>query len=317
MLSNRLRLLFDVFSKRSTASYPSDTIPETLRNKVFLLCHDFFGGRWQSDFGGGDYTREFWEDIHRSLQYLHGRTKLSPDRHVDNPADDAILFLMRCDAAQFLDFIELMFKVDWRFRVVVDENILVDAVNELFKSENAPYQLTSIVKREEAATGPLPFPDFRGTQIRTVAYPKVVRAEDDVTFTEAVLPALAILSDPAYESANLEFREALEDYRKGDYGDCLTKCSSAFESVMKVLCQKNGWPYKAQDTAAPLLKTVISRSGLDSFFEPPLIVIATLRNRLSSSHGAGPVKRQVERHVAQYATTSTAAGILVLIHQAK
>src|SRR4029450_5031974 len=30
------------------------------------------------------------------------------------------------------------------------------------------------------------------------------------------------------------FLNALEDYRKGDYGDCLTKCTSAFESALKI-----------------------------------------------------------------------------------
>jgi hypothetical protein len=33
-----------------------------------------------------------------------------------------------------------------------DEDELVDAINELFKSEDAPYQLTPIVKQEEEAS---------------------------------------------------------------------------------------------------------------------------------------------------------------------
>ena len=53
-----------------------------------------------------------------------------------------------------------------------------------------------------------------------------------------------------------EFRKALDDYRKGDTEDCVAKCGSAFESVLKVLCQKNGIPFDAnKDTAGPLLKT--------------------------------------------------------------
>jgi hypothetical protein len=318
VLKDRLRLIFDVFSKRRReAKYPPDSVPEPLRNKILFLCRDIFSNRWREHVSRSDYTSQFWEEIHRSLQYLHGRPKLSPHPlpyPYDTPAEDAIQFLLRCEPQEFLDFVELMFRVQCLFHVIADENELVDALNELFKSEGAPFQLTPIVKQEEDASGPPPF--HHGRIIRTVAYPKVVWVEEEVTFTEAVAPILSVLADPAYRSANLEFRDALEEYRKGDYGDCLTKCGSAFESVMKVLCAKNGWPFAAQDTAAPLLRTILGNTSLDGFFEQPLILIATLRNRLSKAHGAGTATRQVERHVAQYAITSTAAAILLLVHEA-
>ena len=44
---------------------------------------------------------------------------------------------------------------------------------------------------------------------------------------------------PHFEAANVEFRDALDEYRKGHYGDCLTKCCSSFESVMKSLCKQH------------------------------------------------------------------------------
>jgi len=315
MLRERLRLMLDVFSKRCCeAQYPPDAVPERLRNKVLLLCRDVFSNRWRDQLSQGNYTGEFWLEIHVALQYANGRPKLSPDPLADTPAGDAIHFLLTCGPREFLDFIELIFRVDCLFHVTSDDADLVDAINDLFRSEGAPYHITPFVKQEEDACGPPPF--HRGKVIRTVAYPKVVRVDEQVTFTHAVLPALAALADPAYNSANLEFRDALEDYRKGDYGDCLTKCGSAFESVMKVLCNRKGWPCTPQDTAAPLLKTVLSHTSLDSFFEQPLIVIATLRNRLSKAHGAGSGTRAAERHIAEYAIASTAAAILLLIHEA-
>lgn len=316
MIKDRLRLIFDVFSRRhSGRAYEPDRVSETVRNKVLLLCRDVFSGRWREPWSSpGDYTQTFWEEIHRSLQYLHGRPKLSQAPEARTPWDDVLYFLLRCEPHEFLDFVELIFRVECLFHVVSDENELVEAVNEIFRSERAPYQVTPIVKREEKPTGGHP-PFSSGTVIRTVAFPKVVRAEDEVTFTEAISPVLSVLADPAYSAANLEFRDALEEYRKGDYGDCLVKCGSAFESVMKVLCQKKGWGFNPQGTAAPLLKTVLARTSLDSFFEQPLMLIATLRNLLSKAHGAGHQARQVERHVAQYAITSTAAAILLLVHE--
>lgn len=315
MLRERLKVILDVFSRRRReGGYPPDAVPETLRNKVLLLCSDVFSNRWGDQIARGDYTNEFLAEIHRALQYVHGRPKLSPDPRANTPVNDAVDFLLTCEPEEFLDFVELIFRVDCLFHVTSNDDDLIDAVNELFRSEGAPYQLTSFVKREEDAPGARPF--HGGKVIRTVAYPKVVRVDEQVTFTHAVLPALATLADPAYSSANIEFREALQDYRKGDYGDCLTKCGSAFESVMKVLCGKKGWAVRPQDTAAPLLKTILSKTKLDSFFEQPLILIATLRNRLSKSHGAGLGTRKVQRHVAEYAIASTAAAILLLIHEA-
>lgn len=314
MLREQLKLMLDVFSRRhGQHGRPSPAISERLRTKILLLCRDVFSNTWRSQPGRGDYTEEFWVEIHRALEYVHGRARLLPNTRANTPAEDAIQFLLSCETQEFLDFVELMFKVDCLFHVTNNDDDLVDAVNELFRSEGAPYQLIPFVKQEEDASGPPPF--HGGKVIRTIAYPTVVRVDEEATFTHAILPTLAVLADPAYQSANLEFREALEDYRKGDYGDCLTKCGSAFESVMKVICAKKGWPFTPHDTAAPLLRTILSNAGMESFFEHPLVLIATLRNRLSKAHGAGPGTRRVRPHIAEFAIATTAASIMLLIRE--
>jgi hypothetical protein len=318
VLRDRLRLILDAFSRRpSPVGYAPDQVSETLRNRILLLYREVFSGQWPTNAWSspGDYTQNFWEEMARSLQHLYGRPKLS-DARVRTAAEDALAFAVQCEAAHFFDFIEQTFKVETIWRVLNDENILVEAINEIFRTENASYQLTPIVRVHEqnaVRRGPL----GGGTVIRTVAYPKVIRAEDEVTHSEAVVPALSVLSAPHFEAANLELRDALDEYRKGHFGDCMTKCGSAFESVMKVLCKRNGWPVdEKKDTAATLLKTIISRSTLDQFFEQPFMLIATMRNRLSSSHGGGTTVRNIGRHIAQYAITSTAAAIVLLVHEA-
>jgi hypothetical protein len=109
---------------------------------------------------------------------------------------------------------------------------------------------------------------------------------------------------------------AFDDFKKSDFDDCLTKCCSCFESVMKVICEKKKWGYNKTDTAAPLLKTIIAGTGIETFFEQPLFLIATARNRLSSSHGGGAVQRQVPEHVARYILNATASAILFLVEAA-
>lgn len=59
----------------------------------------------------------------------------------------------------------------------------------------------------------------------------------------------------------------------------------------------------------------MAKSVLDTgTFREPLIVVARMRNRLSSSHGETSKVKTVERHVAQCALTSTAAAIVLLVH---
>jgi hypothetical protein len=143
------------------------------------------------------------------------------------------------------------------------------------------------------------------------AYPKVIMKESEILHKDAIGPALQLLAQPHFAGANAEFLEALEDYRKGDIGDCLAKCGSAFESVLKVICHRKGWPYNQADTASALIRTVIGNTNLDNYFEQLLIVIATLRNRMSTAHGAGTAPRQPPRHLAQYALNITASAMLM------
>jgi hypothetical protein len=88
------------------------------------------------------------------------------------------------------------------------------------------------------------------------------------------------------------------------------KCGSALESVLKVIRHRKGSPYKQADTAAPLVKTFIDRTGLDSYFESMLMATAILRNKLSGSHGAGPHRKHVSQDIASYALNVTASAML-------
>jgi hypothetical protein len=184
--------------------------------------------------------------------------------------------------------------------------------------DNLSYHVTDFVKEQvrEVVQGPPPFGGRERTVIKTLAFPMVISRDSEVVHAHVIEPVLKLLQAPAFKSANAEYLEALEDYRKGDLGDCLTKCGSAFESVMKVICERKGWPYKQTDTVGPLVKTILDHTSLDNYLEPVLVIVATLRNRLSKAHGAGVQTRNVPRHLAAYALNSTAAAILLLVTEA-
>jgi len=206
-----------------------------------------------------------------------------------------------------LDAMELIFHPGFVSPHGLEE--LVADFNDFFRADDLPFAITDYTWEESVGEGM-----FAGLPAKRVTeYPRVIRADSQITYALAVKPTLDLLSDGRFRAANAEFLGALEDFRKNERGDCLTKCTSSLESVMKVICDLKGWPYNQTDTAAPLLKIVINRSGLESFFEQPLMLIVTIRNRLSSSHGGGTETRKVSPAKAEFAVNATAAAILLLV----
>lgn len=109
--------------------------------------------------------------------------------------------------------------------------------------------------------------------------------ESELVYAQAIKPVLELLRRPHFANANSEYLAALEDYRKMISRTASRKCGSALESVLKVICYCKGWKYDQKDTAGPLTKTFVAETKLETYFDPMLITTATVRNRLSESHG--------------------------------
>lgn len=291
--------LFDVFSRREKTNVKTNTMPltETFRNRVIMLLHDTLGGR----------IKDFLIGLHQEAAYLYGKFELSEGGSYGRPEDDVLHFFTTCKDEHCLDLIELFFRshlpgITW------PENNLITGINQFFRVDALPYHLTNYTIEEYPSS-------FRGTPTigtRITEYPKIIRKDSELVHQYAMAPTLELLSTPAFKHTNDEFLKALEDHRKGDYRDCLTKCGSAFESVMKVLCAKNKVPYKETDPASTLIRSLLGHGSLEQYWEQPLMLIATLRNRLSSSHGAGVQAKTIPEHVATYAVNATASAILLL-----
>lgn len=291
--------LFGVFSRRQKASpvAPRKSLTSEFRNRVILLLRDHLGG----SFG------EFLHELHRQLGYLHGRPQLTKSSAATSSQDDVFAFLFSCPDEHFLDAIEIMFKGHFQ-GISWPSNPLIPAINQFFAVDDLPYHLTGYTITESQSSG-----RYGGTSIELTEYPRIIRKDSQAIQQGAIEPTLQLLGAKVFQHANAEYLKALEDHRKGDYADCLVKCGSAFESVMKVLCDKRGIAFKQTDTASTLLKALLAKSELDTFWEQPLTLIATVRNRLSSAHGAGIQAKVVPPHVATYALNATACAILLLV----
>ncbi|WP_162899894.1 abortive infection family protein [Halomonas sp. JS92-SW72] len=291
--------LFDVFSRREPPPANTDIKPltEEFRNRVLMLLRDTL----QYGF------RDFLGRLHQKAAYLYGKFGLSGTSAYSSPEDDLLNFFATCSDEHFLDLLELIFRSDLP-GITWPDNSLIPGINEFFRIDDLPYHLTGYSMEEFESS----FHGTPTTAIRIKEYPQIIRKDSEVVHRKAMEPALKLLNAAEFRHANDEFLKALEDHRKGDYRDCLTKCGSSFESVMKVLCGKNAVPYNEKDTASALLKALLRNGQLEQYWEQPLILIATLRNRLSSSHGAGAQPKVIPEHVATYAVNSTASAILLL-----
>lgn len=316
--------IFNVYSKRNEKKPDIFvyTVPETLRNKIFLFCREVFSGQFKEGShvirltGGQDFVYVFWDEIRRMLLYRHGKLKLSNVAYNRNEIEDTINFLYQCEDKEFLDFLEYIFRVECLFHVCSDENNLVREINRLFESENVGYELTEMVKvRTKGTSQGYPFMGQEVETVRVVQYPNIIRKDNQVIHEIATKPTLLLLSDKIYITANKEYLEALVDYNNNDYGNCLVKCGSALESVLKIICHHKKWNYQQEDTAGTLIKTVIKNLSLEPFFEQHLIIVANLRNKLSKAHGSGVYPRNVPKHYAKFALNATASIILFLIDE--
>lgn len=307
--------IFGVFSKRSRASDRAvKPLTSEFKNRVLLLCNTTFSDHIHRP----NYPTilEFWSDIHTKLQYLHGRPTLTGNR-VASVAEDAVNFLLQCSDEHFLDFVEMIFQIHG----VTGDGEFVNTINTFFDVDGLPYRLTDFVYSPlklipASEMGLFSGKSDGGIRGHTLeSHPQVICLENEVIHEMAIEPTLTFLTHPAFIQANKEFLEALKDYRKGDFRDCVAKCGSSLESVMKVICDRKKWPYQQTDTASKLLKTILQQTTLDTFYEQPIILIATIRNRYSTAHGAGTQQKTVSKHVANYVINATASAILLLVDE--
>ena len=324
-LKDRIIAIHDVFSQRKTRNTEQALKPlaQEDKNRIKFLYRDVISGLWNQGFqhpGAG----LLWTEVHNLLEYRLGRSVLSRGMRAIGVHDyqtvvrDIDMFLSECTSDEFLDFIELSFKAQHRPRTRNGSSEVIEAINEVFRQGSLPYHLTDyVIVEEDAEEGPHlnSGPDKRRVA-KIVACPRIIVVEEEVAYQEAVKPALAILGHHQFTVANTEFRDGLEHYRRKRHRDCLTSCGSALESVLKVICDRKGWNYNDRAALGELLDLVIAQLGLEPVFAEKFKLLATVRNRSSSSHGGGGSPRVVDHHLAQYMVTATAATIVFLITEA-
>ncbi|MCL1139126.1 DUF7014 domain-containing protein [Shewanella pneumatophori] len=299
---------FEVFSRRPKKDKVKlKALTKTFRNRVFMLIQ-----RQEH----GISTQALLNEIHSMMMMNLGKVIGSAEsRGYFNDYSAAMLeYMWSCEDDYFFDALEYIFQTQ-AGRVLLQYNSFIDEINQFLDIDELPYKLTygnvETIEVENDSDDSVTS-GFARVLKYDVTYPKIIRKDSEAIDQTAIEPVLTLLRGKEFSAANKEFLSGLEDYRHGKYRESVTKCCSAFESVMKVVCQQRKIKLKGNETVGPLIAKVIEHTDLDKFFDQPLMLIGTIRNKLGISHGSGVEEKHVSEHVALYSINATASAILLV-----
>ena len=134
-------------------------------------------------------------------------------------------------------------------------------------------------------------------------------------------PTLKLLFEEGFEGAEDEIRNVYERRRKGDNKNAILEAGKAFESTMKIICDKQGYAYdKNKDTVQKLI-TILENNGFyPSYKNAHLTSIRTtletglpvVRNKVAG-HGQGNQIITIPDEYTDYALHLAATNILFLV----
>ena len=324
----------DIYSKRQNRLrgetpdvYQYETISLELRVQIVHIMKDMLGQPIRSSTGirFSDGSAKVYAFIHETLCREYGIFTLY-DEEADCDFDAVVNFLLQAkETEKAIDVIELFFQqinqpnpYDRQPPVNIFD---VPLSNEIGKKIHQQMLSFGIEKHRQYQSAVNELNQrFRehgvGYQYESG---QIIRVDSQYLHSEAVQPALTMLSDSMYQGANAEFLSAHEHYRAKRYKECLNDCLKAFESCLKAICEDRGWAYGAKDTANRLINIVLKNELIPEFMESHLsglrsaleAGVPTLRNQLAG-HGQGTREVPVPEHIAAHALHLTASNILLL-----
>ena len=232
-----------------------NSFPSAFRNQVFYILEDVLEPY-------STYDENLWDIFEENFCREKGLKGMGYGKLQKGYGKSSIEeYFKDCDDIDFLDAIDYFFYlIDKKLRTIKPEykydydadGAINDAIVELnyrFKQHNLGYE-------------------FVNSQIITI----------DSTFLHktAVKPALKLLLEEGFEGAEDEIRNAYEKRRKGDNKNAILEAEKAFESTMKIICDKQGYVYdKNKDTAQKLIAILENNGFYPSYMNAHLTSIRT------------------------------------------
>ncbi len=280
-----------------------EEMSEKLNNQILLIfeeCCEY----WASKTSGGD-KREPYRNCRDFFRKELGEKSLTETVTVNAQREFENWFSYLAEVENQLDAIEIMSALIGNMGLEsTNYNRDLDAYHDFFLAAG-----TEINERM--------MEDQFGYQIEDG---QIIRVDSNFAHKEIIIPALAILSETKYATANKEFRDAHQLYRQKDYRKAIHQCGNAFESVLKVISDERGWELDAdKTTASKYLDKVFEDALIPNYIQGELTGlaavlksgVATIRNK-AGGHGEGKNQKPIPKHIAAFQIHQTAAAILML-----
>lgn len=300
--------ILNLFSRRQKESreevldvYQYSKMSAKLRNQIIFLMKRLF--EFDSRYSPNKY---YLLRIVEELRMEYGVRRLSVARNEYAEFEDSYFYedhelfdfiFNENDIAKVFDAVEMLLLAVNTFRNEVEYDLIINEINHRFRDDGFGYQ-------------------YEGGEF--------VRIDSHLVHAQVVKPALVLLSSPEYSGAQQEFLKAHEHYRTGNHKESLNECLKAFESTMKVICQKRGWVITARATCKDLIQVCYDNELFPQFWQQHFSGlrasleggIPTGRNRLSG-HGQGSVPTDVPEQLVAYMLHMTASTIVFLVESEK
>lgn len=284
-----------------------DDVPPSLRVQILNILGRSIGifresNPWSS-FQYFPPSNNLWIALEESLAHEFGLFALGGSQNAKRNFYD--YFLASTDIDQVLVCIE------WSFRIV-DQAVRgwnAAARGESNVTQGADSAIAELNARLlEESVG---YQWFSG---------QIIQIDNQFLHSELVVPALQLLSDPAFSGPNQEFLAAHDHFRAGRFKEAIAEANKSFESALKTICDRRGWSYKSTDAARALIAVVFANGLIPTYLQSQFNALQsvlesgapTIRNR-EGGHGQGANPSEVPPHLASYAINLVAANIVLLV----
>ncbi|UKJ74440.1 STM4504/CBY_0614 family protein [Azospirillum brasilense] len=303
--------VFETFSKRrdkkikagSEDVYIYEPIPNPLRVQVIHILKDALTSYYGFTFNR-EQTDEAWSLINDTLKREKGVLALTR-KVTTSPSEHVTEYILNGETDDFLDAVDLSFKVvhfylpqineyeKKRLGIKIDEVEAVKELNARFREHGIGYEFVN---------------------------GQLIQISNRLLHVETVLPAIRLLHEEQFEGADQEIRNAFEHYKRGEFSDAIVDAHSAFESVLKSICDGMGWDYPKNAPGANILNIAKNKGlfpdYLDNSFDQLISVLKSglpkVRNE-EGGHGQGKEIKETPRHVASFALHLAATKIVFLV----
>lgn len=296
--------MYKLYSERNKSEqelpdvYEYKTIPKKFKNQLFLILENILDSDYFS-------CRNLWDSIHNEFAFEIGEKSLGESSHFRESAKrDIEYFINTCNTMNLLDFIDFT----WHFINELKENTEIQYNEDYCKEiDNSLSELNCRLKQNN-----LGYEYING---------KLIQINNKLLHEVVVKPALYLLNSEDFNGAEEELRKAFEFYKKNDNKNSIHQASKAFESTMKTICEKKGYPYDAnKDTAKNLISILEKNNFYPSYLNNHLTSLRTtlqsglppLRNK-NAGHGQGAIVVNIPDELAEYALHLAATNIVLLV----